>query len=308
MNNMRQMFVWRGLIVFIPLIVCSKLGSGILPVDVIGFSLMCRSMPKLGYSSGFYLRGMFYKMLRSYDRYMAAQIHEYKGLAPFSISPLIEFYPSAYFFKITSYLTKLSDAVLKAFSRVEDLRLSTHEYRLIEISCKRIDLADFIRDSKPFRRYEIEFITPTCFRRPSPYIPLHVLGVLARIVRAVGKLRSHYRFFPLPDPILMLRNLKRQWDQYAGVSLMGRRFNRWLEEGGIAIAGASEIKTHRLMDRARRRFFVGFTGKVRFSLPEDAFSEENARAVNILLRIGEETQVGINRTAGFGMYRILKAK
>ncbi|MEM1776314.1 MAG: CRISPR system precrRNA processing endoribonuclease RAMP protein Cas6, partial [Nitrososphaerota archaeon] len=70
----------------------------------------------------------------------------------------------------------------------------------------------------------------------------------------------------------------------------------------------SDIKTHRLLDRRRKRFFVGFTGRVRLSLPEDTFIEENARAVNVLLRIGEETQVGINRTAGFGMYKILKAK
>ncbi|MCX8187874.1 MAG: hypothetical protein N3F65_04610 [Nitrososphaeria archaeon] len=57
------------------------------------------------------------------------------------------------------------------------------------------------------------------------------------------------------------------------------------------------------MDR-RKRFYVGFTGKVRVSLPEDTFSEENARAVNVLLKIGEEKQVGINRTAGFGMLNL----
>ncbi|MEM3921466.1 MAG: CRISPR system precrRNA processing endoribonuclease RAMP protein Cas6 [Nitrososphaerota archaeon] len=251
---------------------------------------------------------MFYRMLRSYDPYMATQIHEYKGLAPFSISPLIEVYPGAYFFRVTSYLTKLSDAVLKAFSRAQDLKLADHTYHLIEISYKRIDLNDLVKDSKPLRRYEVEFITPTCFRRPSPYIPLHALGLLAKIMRAMGRPKSHYRFHPLPDPTLMLRNLKRQWDQYAGVSLMGKRFNRWLEEGGIAIAGVSQIKTHRLMDKARKRFFVGFTGRVRFSLPEDTFSEENAKVVNVLLRIGQETQVGVNRTAGFGVYKILKAK
>ncbi|MEM2189005.1 MAG: hypothetical protein QXG35_06705, partial [Nitrososphaerota archaeon] len=91
---------------------------------------------------------------------MATQIHEYKGLAPFSISPLIEVYPGAYFFRVTSYLTKLSDAVLKAFSRTQDLKLADHTYHLIEISYKRIDLDDLVKDSKPLRRYEVEFITP----------------------------------------------------------------------------------------------------------------------------------------------------
>jgi len=285
-----------------------KIGSEHLPIDVIGFLLTCNSSPKLGYSSGFHLRGVFYRTLRSYDPYMATQLHDYRGLAPFSISPLMEIHPDIYFFRVTSYLTRLSDALLRSFSKVDCIKLANNTYRIIEISCKRIDLDGLIKESKPFRRYEIEFITPTCFRKPSPYIPMHAFGLLAKIMRAMGRPKSRYRFHPLPDPTLMLRNLKRQWDQYAGVSLMGRRFNRWLEEGGIAIAGVSEIKTHRLMDKAGKRFFVGFTGRVRFSLPEDTFSEENARVVNVLLRIGQETQVGVNRTAGFGVYKILKAK
>jgi CRISPR/Cas system endoribonuclease Cas6 (RAMP superfamily) len=163
-----------------------------------------------------------------------------------------------------------------------------------------------MRDSKPYRRYELEFLSPTCFRRPCPYIPLHAMGLMASIMKLMGKPKSHYRFLPLPDPILMLRNLKRQWDQYAGLSLKAHRFSRWLEEGGVAISGVSEIRTHRILNCSRKRFFVGFTGKVRLSLPADIFREDCARAVNALFRAGEEMQVGVNRTAGFGMYKILK--
>ncbi|MCS7132725.1 MAG: CRISPR system precrRNA processing endoribonuclease RAMP protein Cas6 [Aigarchaeota archaeon] len=278
-----------------------------MPVDVIGFLLTCDSKPILGYFSGFYLRGLFYRVLKSFDPVMATRLHEYGGLAPFSMSTLVEMDNGAYFFRITSYSTRLSDAILRSFSRIGELKLVNNMYYLLEISCKRIDLDRLVRDSEPLKRYEIEFITPTCFRRPSPYVPLHIVGFLARIMKLMGRPKSHYRFFPLPDPILMFRNLKRQWDQYAGVTLRCKKFSRWLEEGGIAISGVSDVKTHRVVDR-RKRFYVGFTGKVRVSLPEDTFSEENARAVNVLLKIGEETQVGINRTAGFGMYRILKAK
>ena len=278
-----------------------------LPVDVIGFLLTCDSRPKLGYSSGFLLRGLFYQVLKSFDPALASRIHGYGGLAPFSISHLMEINPNVYFFRITSYLTKLSDVILKAFRSLEDIQLARNTWHLIEISCKRIDLKKLMRDSEACRKYEIEFITPTCFRRPSPYIPVNVLGFPAIFARWIGRLKSHYRFHPLPDPILMLRNLKRQWDQYAGLSLKGKRFSRWLEEGGVAISGARDIKTHRIADKLGKRFFVGFTGNVRFNLPEDVFSQENARVANILLRIGEETQVGLNRTAGFGVYRITRA-
>lgn len=279
-----------------------------MPIDVIGALLAGNSNVRFDYySSGFLLRGFFYRVLKSVDEGLASRLHEYMGLAPFSISPLLKVDSDVYFFRVTSYLTRLSDGVFKAFERVEDVKLNGARFKLIEISFKRLDLEKLRSEAKPYKRYEVEFLTPTCFRRPSPYIPLHELGILARFMRAVGRPKSHYRFYPLPDPVLMLRNLKRQWDQYAGLRLAGKRFSRWLEEGGVAISGLSDVKTHKLRDRIRGRFFVGFTGRVRLSLPDDVFSEKNGRIVNVLLKVGEESQVGINRTAGFGMYRIIRS-
>jgi len=277
------------------------------PVDVIGVLLEGERDVGVDYSSGFWLRGLFYRALRSVDEGLASRLHDYRALAPYSISPLMSLDLGIYFFRVTSYLTRLSDAALRAFESMGEFILRGVRFRPIEISLKRVDVERLWGEAKPLRRYELEFLTPTCFRRPSPYIPLHELGMLARFMIAVRRPKSHYRFHPLPDPILMLRNLKRQWDQYAGLHLAGRSFSRWLEDGGIAISGASEIRTHKLEDKRRGRFFIGFTGKVRLSLPEDTFSEKNARIVNALLRLGEESQVGINRTAGFGMYRITKA-
>ena len=277
-----------------------------MPIDVIGVLLESSFDLDPSYSSGFHLRGLFYRVLRSRDPGLSSRLHGFKGLAPYSISPLMRVEPKIYFFRVASYLTRLSDALIKAFSDVKHVELMNGSFRVVEISYKRLELEKLLEDSQPCRRYEIEFVSPTCFRRPCPYVPHHLLGFIARIMRLVGKPKSHYRFYPLPDPILMLRNLKRQWDQYAGLTLRVRGFTRWLEEGGVAVSGISNLRTHRLLDRARRRFFVGFTGKVRLSLPEDTFKEDAARAVNLLLRIGEETQVGVNRTAGFGVYRITK--
>ena len=47
--------------------------------------------------------------------------------------------------------------------------------------------------------------------------------------------------------------------------------------------------------------------RVRLSLPKDTFREDAAKVVNLLLRVGEETQVGVNRTAGFGMYKVIRS-
>ncbi|MEM4539815.1 MAG: hypothetical protein QXF02_06595 [Candidatus Korarchaeota archaeon] len=99
---------------------------------------------------------------------MAAQLHDYRGLAPFLISPLMEIHQDVYFFRTTLYLTRLSEALLRPFSKVDRIKLVSNTYRIIEISCKRIDLDGLIKKSKPLRKYEIEFITPICFRKSSP--------------------------------------------------------------------------------------------------------------------------------------------
>ncbi len=278
-----------------------------MPIDVIGVLLRTENNINPGYSSGFQLRGLFYRMLGSLDPEFSERIHEFRGLAPFSISPLMKLDPRTYMFRVTSYLTRLSSVLIESFSMGDEIRLMDRRFRIVEISFKRLELEKLMEDSRPHRKYELEFLSPTCFRRPYPYIPLHYLGFFARLMKMVGRPKSHYRFLPLPDPILMLRNLRRQWEQYAGMSLKVRGFARWLEEGGVAVSGVDGVKTHRIVNRVRGRFFVGFTGRVRLSLPGDVFREDAARTVDLLLRVGEETQVGINRTAGFGMYRILRA-
>lgn len=277
-----------------------------MPIDVLGVLLTCDSKFNPNYSSGFYLRGLFYKLIRSVDPGLALRLHDYRGLAPFSVSTLMKVYPGLYIFRVTSYLNRLSDTILKSLGRLRDLELMGRRFHLSEISFKRLDLKNLSENVAPYRKYELEFLSPTCFRRPCPYIPLQALGFLARIMRFMDRPRSHYRYLPLPDPLLMLRNLKRQWEQYAGMTIKAKRFTRWLEEGGVVVSGVDGLKTHRLVERRRGRFAVGFTGRVRLSLPKDTFREEEARIVNLLLRVGEETQVGVNRTAGFGMYKIVR--
>jgi len=268
--------------------------------------LECNPDFKPSFASGLHLRGLFYRALSSVDPSLSSRLHDYKTLSPFSISPLIRIGPGRYLFRVTSCLSELSDALVKAFSKMSKVELLNRSFHILEISYTRLDLEKLVKSSAPCRKYEIEFLSPTCFRRPCPYIPLHAMGFITRILKLFSKPKSHYRFLPLPDPILMLRNLKRQWDRYAGLNLRARRFDSWLEGGGVALSGVDGVKTYRLYNRARKRFFVGFTGRVRLSLPADIFREDCAKAVNVLLKLGEETQVGVNRTGGFGMYKILK--
>lgn len=131
-------------------------------------------------------------------------------------------------------------------------------------------------ESNPHRKYELEFINPTCFRRPCPYIPLYTLGPPAFILNFLRKPKSNYRHYPLPDPVLMFRNLARLWREYGGVTIHSRKFSRWLEEGIVAVSAVEVIKTDRLIHRKRGAFVVGFTGKIRLSLQNDTSDEKHA--------------------------------
>jgi len=50
---------------------------------------------------------------------------------------------------------------------------------------------------------------------------------------------------------------------------------------------------------------MGFTGPVRFSIPGDMFSEKFARFTDALMKFVEYSNVGGNRTAGFGVVKYL---
>jgi len=292
------MFIFLGLFFF-----CSVVGLGVDVVGVIASSSL-EGYPR--YSSGFGVRGLFYRILRVSDNSLASKIHGFGGLAPFSSSPLIRLERGIYYFRYASFDSRITRALLEFFKRNDEVQLLNNRFYVREITFKSIDLSKLLQDAHPYEKYEIEFMSPTCFRRPCPYIPLHTLGFIAKMLRIVGRPRSTYRYYPLPDPILMLRNINRLWRGYGGVSIRSKRYARWLEEGGVALSGVEDIRTVKLTYKKRGAFIVGFVGKARLSIPNDTYNEEFVRITNAMLRLGEEIQVGVNRTAGFGLYRILK--
>ncbi|MGC8831453.1 MAG: CRISPR system precrRNA processing endoribonuclease RAMP protein Cas6 [Thermoproteota archaeon] len=50
---------------------------------------------------------------------------------------------------------------------------------------------------------------------------------------------------------------------------------------------------------------MGFTSAVRFSIPKDIYAERFARLTDALMRLAEYSNVGGNRTAGFGVVKYL---
>lgn len=292
---------------FLGYIVYTSRADGLV-VDIIGVIASSPLEYYQKYSSGFSIRGLFYRILKVSDAVLASRVHEYRGLAPFSASPLIKLENNIYYFKYTSFDSRITRALLEYFKKNDEVKLFGTKFYVNEITFKSIDLKKLLQESYPYDKYEVEFISPTCFRRPCPYIPLHTLGFISKMLRIIGRPKSTYRYYPLPDPILMLRNISRLWREYGGVTIKSRKYTRWLEEGGVALSAVENIRTVKLLHRKGKAFIVGFIGKARLSLPHDTYDEEYARVTNTLLRLGEEVQVGVNRTAGQGLYKIIKQR
>ncbi len=279
-----------------------------MPIDLITARMRPVEDVKSKGFTGFLARGLFFKLLSQYEQGLASVIHDFKGIAPYSVSPIFMTYNGRLEVRFTSFMTRISKALLDALSSGVNIKIAGGSVEVEEVEVARIDTLRLMKEARAISGYILDFKTPTCFRRPSPYIPLHTMGIFARIMGLIGRPKSRYRFYPLPDPILMLRNLKRQWEQYIGGLSKGRRFTKWIEEGGIAVAGVENINTHRFVKKGGDGFIVGFTGKVRITLPSDTYNQEYAKIVNLLLRMGEYTQTGLNRTAGFGVYRIVRER
>jgi CRISPR/Cas system endoribonuclease Cas6 (RAMP superfamily) len=80
-------------------------------------------------------------------------------------------------------------------------------------------------------------------------------------------------------------------------------YREWLDNHGIAIAGCN-IETRKVLLK-RGLWSVGFTGVVRFSIPDDTYSNEFAEITAKLLKFGELSNVGGGRTSGMGVMEVV---
>jgi len=120
-----------------------------LPIDSLGVLLECNPDFRSSFPSSFHLRSLFYKTLKSIDPRFSSWLHGYRGFGPILDITLIRVGLGIYLFKIASYLTKLSDAPVKAFGRLSEVELLNRYFHVLEISYARLDLERLMRGSTP---------------------------------------------------------------------------------------------------------------------------------------------------------------
>ncbi|MEM1553905.1 MAG: CRISPR system precrRNA processing endoribonuclease RAMP protein Cas6 [Thermoproteota archaeon] len=263
--------------------------------------------------SGFAVRGVFFEFLKSVNEELALRLHSQKSLAPYSVTP-VEALRGNY----SSYIYNFFNGPLQAQFRISILEqnlmnvftqalLSTDSPKIklidahtpvVEIMVSHQSFEKIMEEAKPVRRFEVFFRTPCYFRQSL------LRNLSDPVLKAV---KPPYRAVPLPDVYLMFRNLTRLWRRFSGMSFEYVDYVNWIGRGGIALAGfPNGIRTIRVYEHpTSNKWVMGFVGRVRFSLPKNTFSEKFSRFTDALMRFAEYSNIGGNRTAGFGVIKYL---
>lgn len=262
--------------------------------------------------SGFSIRGFFYNILKKYDESIALKIHKNKSLAPFSTTPIFIYNKNlkAVYRKIEKPslclvgFSLLDPELARIFKdiiismKLENIELGNEKYKIIEINVNDISFKDLIKKAKVIKNFSITFITPT-YLRATPR---------QKISQENNKsfnnsIINPYRFYLFPDPVLMFKNIVRIWRHFSNYPFNYEEYLEWIELGGVAISGFPEgIRTVRVYEHpTSNKWCVGFIGKVFFNLPENTYRKSMAQITDALLKFAEYSNIGGNRTAGFGV-------
>ncbi len=286
-----------------------------LPFTSILLELYLQEEAHLQSFSGYSARGLFYNIIKTVDKEYATTLHNSRTLAPFSVSPIYTVRGNSLhpcFEKVGKGLVRVGFTLLE--NRLNDLFMKFIQECLSEnglfigktkailnsLSFQQLEYEKLYKNSNEIESFKIDFLTPTYFRQTP-----------RDIMRRYGKnlenkpTVSPYRFLPLPDPVLFFKSTARIWRKFSNYNLNLQEFIEWLEIGGIAISGfPNGIKTRIVYEHpTTKKWSVGFTGTVHFSIVKDIYSPEKAKVADTLLKFAEYTNVGGGRTAGLGVIR-----
>jgi CRISPR-associated endoribonuclease Cas6 len=273
---------------------------------------------ELKHFSGFIARGLFFNIISGSNSNFAVEQHEKRQMAPYSCSPLMTqnekgrrvLYRKVCrrFFVSFAFLdNSISNAFVEHFTRQDALQLSISNTKveLDELRVFNYPYSSLVTSNDDtLRGFTVDFITPTSFRKPHPFYPLRYIRKMYPNI--VSDMKSKYRFYPVPDPQLLFRNLLRIWKRFSDYRLPYEDYVSWLDRGGVVIKGFENLRTQLFYEHeTTKKWIVGFVGRVAFSMPKDVYDKEMAGITHALLKFGELVNVGVGRTAGFGMFRVI---
>ena len=261
---------------------------------------LCRSQESimLPRFTGHVVRAVLLAIVGSIDRSAAERLHGAGDPKPYSVTPMrfkasgrtdrgfvlapsspcsfsIRFLDDSYSQYLVKYLVEHSDIeVCGGTLRIESVQVSLKSYE--ELYSKALEVEAFT----------LRFLTPTYFSK---------WGV-----------EFHEAF---PHPVAVFMNLLNLWNEFSPIKFDKKTFRDWVEKS-IAVSGYKLQKPLKTIDIGRGRAISGFSGWCAYRFfPHKEFNEalnkNHLKLLYTLCRFGEFSNVGGNRTGGFGVIKFI---
>ena len=253
------------------------------------------TLPKF---TGHVVRAMLLAMVGSVDGSAAGRLHEMGEPKPYSVTPIrfkasgrtdkgfilapgapcgfsVRFLDDSYMRYVVRYFTEHGDVeACGGRLRVESVHVSSKSYE------------ELYSEASEARSFILKFLTPTYFSK---------WGV-----------EFHESF---PQPVSVFTNLLRLWNEFSPIKFDRKTFRGWVE-GSIAVSGYHLRRDMKPIDVGGGRAVGGFKGWCAYKFfPSEEYEERTHRdflkLLYTLCRFGEFSNVGGNRTGGFGVIKFL---
>jgi CRISPR-associated endoribonuclease Cas6 len=269
--------------------------NGCRPIFLCGFPLPVEFAPQivaekevlLPTFTGHMVRGILLNMLHQVDPSLAAMLHEPDVPKPYSVTGLYfrskgraadgyvldPAYPCT--FKIRFLNDQYAQEALKYFREKATIMVADTTFHLATVSVKSETYQDLAEKAFDVEAFRLVFKSPT-------YL-------------ASKGAKFHHLF---PEPRRLFLNLAKLWNQNAkGNEIKDvESYARWLKLN----LGVSGYALETRLVRAGKREGIGFTGWTNYRSKE---AGEWNRFTSALARFAEYSNVGANRTGGFGVTR-----
>ena len=265
-----------------------------MPVEI-GLEIFAEKPVVLPFFTGYVARGLLLHVVRQVDPTASGLLHELNVSKPYSVTPLrfksrsrVEngyeldpYFPCRVNFRFLR--DEYSAFVLSYFQKQNSIMVFDTVFRIASLSVNCKSYADLEKEAEAVDRFRLVFRTPTYF----------------------ASLGSGYHWM-FPDAVKVFTSLIRSWNLFSD----GRRFGKeeyvaykeWLGKN----VGVCEYDLHTRLAVMRKKKATGFVGWVTYEM-KDKESEWN-RVTCILARYAEFSNIGGNKTGGYGVVQFHGAK
>ena len=238
--------------------------------------------------TGYISRGLLLTMIRRIDPSEAQELHEPQVQKPYSVTPL----------RFKSKTRTAEGYVLDpAFPCRVGFRFLVDEpvRKVIEYLAGRESLTIF---DTSFKVASLQLNSKT-YQELESVEPVHSFKLSFRSPTYLSSMGSKYDCL-FPDPVLVFSSLMRLWDECSTSRQFGKEglkaYKEWLERH----IGVSEYNLGTVLADMGRKKAVGFEGWATY---ETSAQDEWNKATVTLARFAEYSNIGGNRTGGFGETR-----